>query len=57
VREALERVYGRGNPETKLRTLRGIEGLWRDHDEVGDTDAYVRRLRSGKLRKKRMGRT
>ena len=46
VRDALARVYGAGGSEEPRRTLRAIEGLWRDRDDLEDTDAYVRRLRS-----------
>ncbi len=45
VREALELVYGSTHTADRLATLRGIAGLWRDRDDVGDTAAYVRRLR------------
>ncbi len=44
VREALTRMYGLGADE-RAATLRGIEGLWRDREDFGDTSAYVRRLR------------
>lgn len=45
VRDALTRVYGAGGPDERLATLRAIEGLWRDRKDIGDTRAYVRRLR------------
>ncbi|HYT81912.1 MAG TPA: CopG family transcriptional regulator [Gemmatimonadales bacterium] len=45
VREALELVYGSTHTQERLATLRGIAGLWRDRDDLGDTAAYVRRLR------------
>ncbi|MGH7700503.1 MAG: CopG family transcriptional regulator [Gemmatimonadales bacterium] len=45
VREALELVYGPSHTGERLATLRGIAGLWRDRDDLGDADAYVRRLR------------
>ena len=45
VREALVRAYGRSHAEEQLATLRGIEGLWRDRDDIGDSTEYVRRLR------------
>ena len=45
VREALRRVYGSGQPKEQLRTLRAIEGLWRDRPDLENTEAYVRRLR------------
>ncbi len=45
VRDALTRVYGAGRPDARLKSLRGIAGLWRDRKDIGDTRAYVRRLR------------
>lgn len=45
VRDALVRVYGAGAVDEQLKTLRGIEGLWRDRDDLPDTDAFLRRLR------------
>jgi hypothetical protein len=45
VREALELVYGSVQTEERIATLRGIAGLWRDRNDLGRTDAYVRRLR------------
>ena len=45
VREALVRVYGGGQVEEQLRTLRAIEGLWRDRADLEETEVYVRRLR------------
>ena len=45
VRDALELVYGSVQTRERLATLRGIAGLWRDREELGDTAAYVRRLR------------
>ena len=56
VREALARVYGAVGPEEQLRTLRAIEGLWRDRDDLEDTDAYVKRLRRDTKRVKRPAR-
>ena len=52
VRAALVRVYGAVGPEEQLQTLRAIEGLWRDRDDLEGTDAYVRRLRSDTKRPK-----
>ena len=47
VREALVRTYAVPDADERERTLRAIEGLWRDRDDLGTTDAYVRRLRRG----------
>ena len=45
VRDALERAYGRAGTDRQVKTLEAIVGLWRDRDDLGTTDAYVRRLR------------
>lgn len=45
VREALTRAYGKPDADARDTTLRAIEGLWRDRDDIGDSTAYVRRLR------------
>jgi len=45
VRDALLRAYGGHTPDERLATLRAIEGLWRDRPDIGDSTAYVRRLR------------
>jgi hypothetical protein len=45
VRDALALVYGSSESGERITTLRGIAGLWRDRTDLGDTDAYVRRLR------------
>jgi predicted DNA-binding protein len=52
VREALDRVYGAPGVEDQLRSLRAIEGLWRDRDDLPRTDVYVRRLRRSTRRVK-----
>jgi hypothetical protein len=44
VRDALVRAYGAGTDEREV-SLQAIEGLWRDRTDIGDTRAYVRRLR------------
>jgi hypothetical protein len=54
VREALARVYGSNQTGEGLATLRGIAGLWRDREDLGDTDAYVRWLRRDTLRKQQV---
>lgn len=52
VREALVLVYGPAQTEEEIKTLRRIEGLWRDREDLGHTDAYVRRLRRDTRRKR-----
>ncbi len=53
-REALARVYGSNQTGEGLATLRGIAGLWRDREDLGDTDAYVTRLRRDALREQQV---
>ena len=57
VRDAVTRRYGLGNVDERLRTLRAIEGLWRDRKDIPDTHEYVRRLRRGTRRRKRLAKT
>jgi len=45
VREAVTRTYGTADVEELKRTLKGIAGLWRDRDDLPDTEEYVRQLR------------
>lgn len=53
VREALLRVYGAGERDERQETLKAIEGLWRDREDMDSTREYVRRLRSDTHRKRR----
>ncbi len=53
VREAVARAYGAGRIDRCISTLEGITSLWHDRDDLGATDAYVRRLRRGAHRKRR----
>ena len=52
VREAVARTYGLGEDE-RVRTLRAIEGIWRDRKDLPDTAAYVRQLRRDTRRLRR----
>ena len=55
VRDALELVYGSTQIGERLATLRGIAGLWRDREDLGDADVDVRRLRRDTRRARRPG--
>jgi plasmid stability protein len=55
VRDALVRAYGAGDIERRRKTLNNLEGLWRDRKDLGQTDAYVRRLRRDTRRTRRKG--
>lgn len=54
VRDAVARTYGPSNLEELERTLRGIAGLWRDRDDLPDTEEYVRQLRRSTRRLDRL---
>ncbi len=54
VREALARVYAPAEEGLRVSTLEGIEGLWRDRDDLGPTGAYVRRLRRDTRRNRKI---
>ena len=53
VRDALVRAYGRSHADEEAATLRAIEGLWRDRNDIGDSTEYVRRLRRDSHRLRR----
>ena len=53
VRDALVRAYGASDRELRLKTLRAIEGIWRDRRDIGQAVAYVRRLRRDTRRTRR----
>ena len=52
VREAVARVYAPVGVDERLETLRAVEGIWQDHEEVGDAHGYVRRMRADTHRTK-----
>ena len=52
VREAVAQTYGLAGADERANTLQGIQGLWRERD-LGDTRAYVRRLRRDTRRVRR----
>ena len=54
VRDALMQVYGKPHADELETTLRAIEGLWRDRDDIGDPTEYVRRLRRDTHRLRRL---
>ena len=56
VRDALVRAYGHSRADEQAATLQAIEGLWRDRDDIGDSTAYVRRLRRDTHRLRRLAR-
>lgn len=45
VREALVRTYGTAGADEVRASLLAVAGIWKDRRDIGDTDAYVRRLR------------
>ena len=55
VREAINQVYMKPDNRELLAALDRAVGIWKDRKDLGDTHAYVRRLRKGTRRKKRLG--
>ena len=51
VRVAVRERY-MGNHEERRQGMLGIMGLWKDRDDLEDTDAMVRRLRDDGWRKR-----
>lgn len=55
VRVAVRERY-MGNLEERKQAMLGIIGLWKDRDDLKDTETMVRRLRSGtRLKRARAG--
>lgn len=53
VREALTLVYLPSlQTDERVATLKEIDGLWQNRDDLESSDAYVRRLRGGTRRKR-----
>jgi cobalamin biosynthesis Mg chelatase CobN len=53
VREAIQRIFTPPLADERERTLRAIEGLWRDRSDIRDEAAYVRSLRRSTRRPSR----
>ena len=54
VREALVRTYGSTDVEARRSAVMAVLGLWKDRDDIADAREYVRRLRRGTRRKRRL---
>jgi hypothetical protein len=54
VREALVRTYGTTDAEARRAAVMAVLGLWKGRDDIGDSREYVRRLRRGTRRKRRL---
>ena len=46
VREALAQAYGAETADERVNSLKAIEGLWKNRNDLPATGVYVRRLRS-----------
>lgn len=56
IREAIDARYATVPESDFLDSLReGAFGIWKERDDLGPTDAYVRRLRRGKRIERMMG--
>jgi hypothetical protein len=47
VRQAIHEKYG-GSRVARAKAMQAAVGLWKDRNDLPDTDSYVRRLREGK---------
>jgi hypothetical protein len=54
VRAALVQTYGAADAEARRAAVMAVLGLWKDRDDIGDAREYVRRLRRGTRRRRRL---
>ena len=47
VRQAVREKYG-SSPAGRRQAMQAVVGLWKDRDDLLDSETYVRRLRKGK---------
>jgi hypothetical protein len=47
VREAVREKYG-SSPASRRQAMQAVVGLWKDRDDLPDSETHVRRLRKGK---------
>jgi hypothetical protein len=47
VRQAVREKYG-SSPAGRRQAMQAVVGLWKDRDDLPDSETYVRRLRKGK---------
>jgi DNA polymerase III delta subunit len=47
VRQALREKYG-GSSAARAQAMQAVVGLWKDRNDLPNTESYVRRLRKGK---------
>jgi ribbon-helix-helix CopG family protein len=47
VRQAVREKYGR-SPADRKEAMQALVGIWKDREDLPDSDQYVRRLRKGK---------
>jgi hypothetical protein len=54
VRQAIRDKYG-VSPEQRRKAMQAWVGMWKDRKDLPSTEAYVRRLRKGSRRRRRLG--
>jgi hypothetical protein len=52
LRVAAREKYGCDDREQRAAAMQAIVGIWKDRDDLGDTEEYIRNLRRGERRKK-----
>jgi len=53
VHQALREKYG-SSSVGRRKAMQAVVGLWKNREDLPDTDTYVRRLRKGKRRAKKI---
>lgn len=54
VRQAVREKYG-VSPEKRREAMQAWVGIWKDRKDLPSTEAYIRQLRKGDRRRKRLG--
>jgi len=47
VRQAVREKYGR-SPDSRQQAMMAVVGIWKDREDLPDSNTYVRQLRKGK---------
>ncbi len=54
VRQAIREKYG-VSAEKRRQAMQAVVGMWKDRTDLPDTETYVRQLRKGSRRLRRLG--
>lgn len=54
VRQAIREKYGI-SAEKRRQAMQAVVGMWKDRTDLPDTETYIRQLRKGRRRLRRLG--